>query len=94
MKKNGAFTLVVFHELDNLHLLAQVRSDEIYLIPNIKWSDKHHEIAAILLSRKTKLNVIWQDITGTKHFVNPRSKPSKRFTLDPRCRKSRHLQLV
>jgi hypothetical protein len=95
MTKNGALILVVFHQLDNLNLIAQVRTGEIYLISTIKWSDRHHEIAAIMLAKKTRLVVIWQDITGTKHFVTSKSRLSKRLvSLDPRCRKSRHLQVV
>ena len=93
--KNGSTVSVTFHDLDEMVLVAQIRPGEMYLCSSINWSDRHHEIAAIILAKKTGLQVIWQDIAGLKHFVNEQTKPGHHLSsLDSRCRESRHLRLV
>jgi|AntRauTorckE6833_2_1112554.scaffolds.fasta_scaffold00414_19 hypothetical protein len=95
MMKKGIVVLFTFHKLDQMALVAEVRSEKIYLSSNINWSDRHHELAAILLAKKSQKQVIWQDISGRKHFVNARTKPGNTFSsLDPRCRAGKHLQLA
>jgi hypothetical protein len=94
--KSGLFISITFHDLDSLVLGAQIKSGEIYLLPDHRWSDRHHQLAAMQLARETDMVVIWQDIRGIKHFVSPADRATKRlpYNMDPRSVRPRCLQLV
>lgn len=63
-------TLIV-HELDNrvFHFRAENRC--LTLRGELHYSDRVHQIAAHIIARELNVLVIWQDMIGMKHLVEP-----------------------
>lgn len=77
-------TLIV-HYLDNLVLRFNVVKGEVFILGETNISDKLHAKAAKIIAEELEVKVIWQDIAGTKHFVDPGEyTPDSITTVDPR----------
>lgn len=62
---------IVVHDLGNevFHFKAEHR--RLTLRGELRLSDAQHQIAAHIIARELSILVIWQDLCGRKHFVEP-----------------------
>ncbi|MCD5381678.1 MAG: hypothetical protein LR008_03860 [Candidatus Pacebacteria bacterium] len=76
---------IIVHELDNIIFRFSSKDGEVFLFGEVHHSDRKHQTVAHMLANEFNVAVVWQDICGNKHFVNPGDEMGESVSVfDPR----------